>query len=151
MFIKTKLCFVQQQLTKELMETGSCMQTTVKSGITFTDQVVSKKTSKQFKCDVCEKIFFKGDHHKSHMVTHSKEKPFQCEICDNKFGRKNDMKRHMLVHSDEKPFKCDICNKRFKIRASQKRHCWFPVMKDLSSVRFARNDTRIMRTCKNTC
>ncbi|XP_075983448.1 uncharacterized protein LOC142981422 [Anticarsia gemmatalis] len=75
-----------------------------------------------YKCDECEKAFYKPSDLKKHKEVHANSKKYPCKECDMRFNNSSNLRRHMLKHSDEKPFCCPGCRHRFKQLASQKRH-----------------------------
>ncbi|CAB3245730.1 unnamed protein product [Arctia plantaginis] len=75
-----------------------------------------------YKCDECEKAFYKPSDLKKHKDQHSDVKKYACSVCEMRFKDKSNMRRHMLIHNNEKPFCCPGCRNRFKQLASMKRH-----------------------------
>ena len=59
-----------------------------------------------------------------HLSTaHDGKKEFKCEMCDKVFSRKNNIKAHMeSVHEGKKSFKCKVCDKNFSHKHHMIRH-----------------------------
>ena len=69
------------------------------------------ENNKQFKCDLCKRVFVTKDHLKSHTErAHLQAKKFKCEICEFECYEKRNFKRHMDEHlPDDDKLKCDYC------------------------------------------
>lgn len=97
-----------------------------------------------YKCEQCDKAFYKPSDLKKHVDVHKGNKSFlnlvnskfyysnmtyfvlifpllisdvrnfPCTSCSMQFRDKSNLKRHMLTHTNEKPFCCSGCGNRFK-------------------------------------
>ena len=77
---------------------------------------------KDFKCEVCEKMFSRKNNLRSHMLTHTKLKDHECDICKKKFARKFGLIQHFRIHLGEQPYGCAECGKWFTQSFTRNRH-----------------------------
>ena len=91
----------------------------------------STKTTPQFSCDICNKLFTRQYNLKSHKRTHTNERPFECTVCGKSFARQHDRKRHEDLHTGLKRYQCKGtlkdgsswgCGKRFARTDALRRH-----------------------------
>jgi transcription elongation factor Elf1 len=60
---------------------------------------------KNFKCEVCEKLFLTSDQ----LKMHSGEKRYKCEICKKAFSLPGTSRKHKVVHIEERNLTCEFC------------------------------------------
>ena len=66
--------------------------------------VVESKTSAEYPCENCDKVFRHKCDVERHQISHTKIKQFPCEKCGKYFAYKNDVKRHIIKqHTDNPP------------------------------------------------
>jgi KRAB domain-containing zinc finger protein len=65
-----------------------------------------------FKCEYCEKTFWKKSNYKTHLIKHTNQRPFKCEIdgCFKTFKMKNHLKEHVTKHKKIMYFKFCLYN-----------------------------------------
>lgn len=81
----------------------SCYSQNPKS---FCDEVFS------LKCEFCDKSYSQRHHLMNHMRSHTGEKQFRCDVCGRLFSRQSSLTRHVHNHG-VKPFVCEFCNMSF--------------------------------------
>jgi uncharacterized Zn-finger protein len=54
-----------------------------------------------FRCEECNKNFWKKSNYKTHLVKHTSERPFKCEFenCNKSFKMRNHLKEHFIKHN----------------------------------------------------
>ncbi|KAF5274091.1 hypothetical protein FQR65_LT04489 [Abscondita terminalis] len=87
------------------------------------EPVDSAHTSGDYKCDLCEKLFFSPMNllrHKS--IEHIKGDVWACSECDNTFLERSLLLEHMQTHPLIKAFSCRQCNREFTRKYHLDRH-----------------------------
>lgn len=93
------------------------------------------KPKKEYKCDVCGKVFNKPYRLLRHSNVHNAEgKPFECLTCHRRFASESNLTRHAITHSEllnlsietfgqsERMFKCRECDREFTKQESLSAH-----------------------------
>lgn len=83
---------------------------------------------KQFKCDICQRIFsFKSSllrhysvHAEINIDEYSEEQKLSCCLCAKSFLLEEQLRRHYRCHI--KPHECDICHKKFPFKSNLLTH-----------------------------
>lgn len=78
---------------------------------------------RNFKCDICQKDFFRAATRDVHRNRHFE--PFlQCSYCPKKFKGDLDVRKHELTHTGEKLYFCPLCNQGFSQIWPYYKHMW---------------------------
>ncbi|KAK3099472.1 hypothetical protein FSP39_004985 [Pinctada imbricata] len=88
-----------------------------------------------FKCENCDRIFYRASAYNSHRVNIHGREPFRphpeglvevisCKICSKMFRGRGNFNQHMLAHHGDtaKPFICEQCGARFSSQRSMREH-----------------------------
>uniref|UniRef100_A0A1B0C805 C2H2-type domain-containing protein n=1 Tax=Lutzomyia longipalpis TaxID=7200 RepID=A0A1B0C805_LUTLO len=86
--------------------------------IKFEIQEVREKTHK---CPHCDKAYYRRDHLKGHLVTHTGERDYICDECHKGFPTQNRLWRHEQIHTQKKR-SCYVCWKTFKTLLGLREH-----------------------------
>ncbi|XP_050679815.1 uncharacterized protein LOC126975827 [Leptidea sinapis] len=79
-------------------------------------------TTKEFKCEFCDKEFARRYSLNLHRRIHTGEKNYPCGLCDKSFRASSYRLVHMRIHTGTKPFKCPHCDKCFRVAYDMRRH-----------------------------
>lgn len=75
------------------------------SDTTATDaiNIVNKSTLvyslKDYKCDICHKVFHFESTYDDHIKIHTIKRNFECYVCNKKFVKKSAFIQHLTTHS----------------------------------------------------
>lgn len=75
-----------------------------------------------YKCQICQKGFYKRDNLSQHLITHKKVKDNICYICGEDFVIERTLKQHLNLHAGQKPFQCDTCKMCFVTSSRRYEH-----------------------------
>ncbi|GBN10702.1 Zinc finger protein 681 [Araneus ventricosus] len=107
---------------KEFQTKGNVKRNSMLRNSHFKKHMIIHKGIKQYKCDVCEKLFRRMGHFERHAFTHTADKPFECEVCGKSFRQKRHLPRHVLTRTGDKPYECIICGKKFANKSNLHSH-----------------------------
>ncbi|XP_037820595.1 transcription factor grauzone-like [Lucilia sericata] len=85
----------------------------------------NKTRERIFRCEKCDKSFFKKAVYDRHILSHvpEEDRKFQCDECDKKFAAEYLVNQHKaFAHLNKYGKICDICGKTFRERFSFTRH-----------------------------
>ncbi|XP_061393690.1 zinc finger protein 675-like [Musca vetustissima] len=83
---------------------------------------LSHTGERPYKCTECEKGFRSSGKLTIHMRTHTNERPYACTECEKTFKQSKDLTIHRRIHTGERPYKCDICESTFTQSNSLRLH-----------------------------
>nr|XP_046252821.1 PR domain zinc finger protein 2 [Scatophagus argus]XP_046252822.1 PR domain zinc finger protein 2 [Scatophagus argus]XP_046252823.1 PR domain zinc finger protein 2 [Scatophagus argus]XP_046252824.1 PR domain zinc finger protein 2 [Scatophagus argus]XP_046252825.1 PR domain zinc finger protein 2 [Scatophagus argus]XP_046252826.1 PR domain zinc finger protein 2 [Scatophagus argus]XP_046252827.1 PR domain zinc finger protein 2 [Scatophagus argus]XP_046252828.1 PR domain zinc finger protein 2 len=79
--------------------------------------------TKNFICNVCEKLFHSMKELGDHVSDHADEWPYKCEFCVLLFGKPSDLLDHRSnLHGVGKTYVCSACTKEFVYLCNLKQH-----------------------------
>ena len=55
-------------------------------------------------------------------MVYTREKQYKCDVCLKVFRLNGNLTKHMRIHTGEKPYKCDVCLKVFRWERSLTLH-----------------------------
>ena len=86
-----------------------------KNASTSNVNVITRKRDTEYKCAICNKIFQRKDHLKSHSKSmHEDTKRYECPTCASKFKLKHNLTQHQRIHQKNTMVACHICDTKFK-------------------------------------
>ncbi|GAB0099819.1 Zinc finger C2H2 superfamily [Sergentomyia squamirostris] len=112
-----------------------------------THEKPKEAVQKRYECDVCQMTFTRNYSLKLHGVRHITEKNFKCELCSKLFRGADQLRRHLkLTHSGE--CSCIICGDIFANRYALRKHDYtlhkdFTLKCHLCPHRFATKESRL--------
>ncbi|GBP33057.1 Zinc finger protein 91 [Eumeta japonica] len=77
---------------------------------------------KRHACNICEWKFYAKSELKEHMIRHGGERKYQCGVCKKAYARKYTLREHMRIHNNDRRFICAVCGKAFVQNCSLKHH-----------------------------
>lgn len=91
------------------------------------EEAISEKGVKRteriiYECYLCERVRYRFDHMRSHMLVHTGEPRYSCDNCSLRFAFKTDLFTHKRIHTGIKPFNCDQCPLKFRIKKKLDAH-----------------------------
>uniref|UniRef100_A0A1A7W8W9 PR domain containing 2, with ZNF domain a n=1 Tax=Iconisemion striatum TaxID=60296 RepID=A0A1A7W8W9_9TELE len=79
--------------------------------------------TKNFICNVCDKLFHSMKQLGHHVADHADEWPYKCEFCVLLFGKPSDLLNHRSsLHGVGKTYVCSLCTKEFVYLCNLKQH-----------------------------
>lgn len=79
--------------------------------------------TKNFICNVCDKLFHSMKELSDHVSAHADDWPYKCEFCVLLFGKPSDLLDHRSsLHGVGKTYACSVCTKEFVYLCNLKQH-----------------------------
>lgn len=79
--------------------------------------------TKNFICNVCDKLFHSMKELSGHVGAHADDWPYKCEFCVLLFGKPSDLLDHRSsLHGVGKTYVCSVCTKEFVYLCNLKQH-----------------------------
>lgn len=79
--------------------------------------------TKNFICNVCDKLFHSMKELSAHVSAHADDWPYKCEFCVLLFGKPSDLLDHRSsLHGVGKTYACSVCTKEFVYLCNLKQH-----------------------------
>lgn len=79
--------------------------------------------TKNFICNVCDKLFHSMKELSNHVGAHADDWPYKCEFCVLLFGKPSDLLDHRSsLHGVGKTYVCSVCTKEFVYLCNLKQH-----------------------------
>ncbi|XP_014212033.1 zinc finger protein 525-like [Copidosoma floridanum] len=75
-----------------------------------------------YKCDKCDKSYYKKRSLARHACKVINDAQHQCEFCNKSFSAKKSLTRHLQRHAATRRYTCDYCGKSFVDKSDHRRH-----------------------------
>lgn len=76
----------------------------------------------EYRCEICDKLFYRKDNYSKHLESHSQDKNYMCLKCKKQFKSQKSLLLHEKIHDPTNHFKCHYCGADFLIEKALKRH-----------------------------
>ncbi|KAK7896683.1 hypothetical protein WMY93_022008 [Mugilogobius chulae] len=123
---------VEPPKTKDIQEPDETVSETKKETTEIVEKVEKEEDlddsqqqtfTKNFICNVCEKLFHSMKELGQHVADHAEKWPYKCEFCLLLFEKTADLLEHRSsLHGVGKTYVCSVCSKEFVYLCNVKQH-----------------------------